>query len=469
MGVRVPPFAPNLRRQGSARTFFNQDFVSHANITRNARGLERRLNVAVPIADIEGEVKKRLTRLARTVKVAGFRPGKAPLRMLDQQYGPQVRSDVISERVQSTFNDAIRAQNLRVAGTPRIEPQRGDQPATGTLEFSAVFEVYPEVQIGDVAEHRDHAAASPRSRRRTSIARSKCCASSERRIRAVERAAQSGDRVHVDFTGTIDGVEFAGRPGARFSDRARRRTDAAGIRGGGDRRATAGDTQDVPADVSRRLPRPGSRRQGSAVHVDRHRVEAPRLPALDSEFAKAFGIASGNVDDLRREVEANLRLELKRKVEATVKAQALSGLRQQATFAVPKALVDSEAQALRQRTLANLREQPNVKPENLELSLDVFRPQAEERVALGLIIAELVRSEQLHAKPEQIKALVTETAQTYEQPDAVVRWHYEKPERLRDFEAMALEQNVVDWILARAKVTDEPTTFEAIMGQRAGA
>ena len=114
--------------------------------------LERRLNVAVPIADIEGEVKKRLTRLARTVKVAGFRPGKAPLRMLDQQYGPQVRSDVISERVQTTFNDAIRSQNLRVAGTPRIEPQRGDQPATETLEFSAVFEVYPDVKIGDVAD-----------------------------------------------------------------------------------------------------------------------------------------------------------------------------------------------------------------------------------------------------------------------------------------------------------------------------
>jgi len=200
-----------------------------------------------------------------------------------------------------------------------------------------------------------------------------------------------------------------------------------------------------------------------------HRVEAPETPALDSEFAKAFGIASASVDDLRREVEANLRLELKRKVDAAIKAQALSGLRQRATFAVPKALVDSEAHALRERTLANLREQPNVKPENLDLSLDVFRPQAEERVALGLIIAELVRNEQLHAKPEQIKTLVTETAQTYEQPDAVVRWHYEKPERLRDFEAMVLEQNVVDWILARATVTDEPTTFETVMGQRAGA
>jgi trigger factor len=175
------------------------------------------------------------------------------------------------------------------------------------------------------------------------------------------------------------------------------------------------------------------------------------------------------MDDLRKEVEANLKLELKRKVEAAIKAQALSGLRQRSTFAVPKSLVESEAALLRERTIANMRSQQNVKPQDLELSLDVFRPQAEERVALGLIIAELVRSEKLQAKPEQVKALVTETAQTYEQPEAVVRWHYEKPERLRDFEAMVLEQNVVDWILARARVTEEPATFEQVMGPRAVA
>ena len=429
--------------------------------------LERRLNVAVPIAEIEGEVKKRLTRLARTVKVAGFRPGKAPLRMLDQQYGSQVRSDVISERVQSTFNDAIRSQNLRVAGTPRIEPQRGDQPATETLEFSAVFEVYPEVQIGqveDIAITRPLAEVTPQDIDRTlEVLRKQRTTYS-----TVERAAQAGDRVHVDFTGTIDGVEFAGGQARDFpivlgEGRMLPEFEAA-ITG-----AAAGDTREFPltfpADYHGREVAGKEARFTLTVH----RVEAPEIPALDSEFAKAFGIASASVDDLRREVEANLRLELKRKVDAAVKAQALSGLRQRATFAVPKALVDSEAHALRERTLANLREQPNVKPENLDLSLDVFRPQAEERVALGLIIAELVRNEQLHAKPEQIKTLVTETAQTYEQPDAVVRWHYEKPERLRDFEAMVLEQNVVDWILARATVTDEPTTFETVMGQRTGA
>jgi trigger factor len=283
---------------------------------------------------------------------------------------------------------------------------------------------------------------------------------------SVERAAQAGDRVYVDFTGTIDGVEFAGGQARDFpivlgEGRMLPEFEKA-VTG-----ARAGETREFPLTFPADYHGREVAGKEAAFALTVHRVEAPDVPALDADFAKAFGIASGSIDDLRKEVEANLHLELKRKVESTVKAQALSGLRQRATFDVPKALVESEAQSLRQRAIANMREQQNAKPEDLEqLSVDVFRPQAEERVALGLIIAELVRAEQLHAKPEQVKALVAETAQTYEQPDAVVRWHYEKPERLRDFEAMVLEQNVVDWMLARAKVTDEPVTFESIMGQR---
>ena len=426
--------------------------------------LERRLHVAVPIADIEGEVKKRLTRLARTVKVAGFRPGKAPLRMLDQQYGPQLRSDVITERVQTTLNDAIRAQNLRVAGTPRIEAQRGDQPATENLEFSAVFEVYPEIQVGNVADIAItrpivEVTAADVDRTLEVLRRQRTTYS------PVDREARAGDRVRVDFTGTIAGVEFEGGQARDFpivlgEGRMLPEFEAAltGARG----RDTKSFALTFPADYHGREV--AGKEATFALTVNE--VAAPDVPALDGEFAKAFGIASGDVDDLRREVEANLKLELKRKVDAAIKAQALSGLRQRSTFAVPKSLVESEASALRERTIANMRAQQNVKPQDLELSLDVFRPQAEERVSLGLIIAELVRSEKLHAKPEQVKALVTETAQTYEQPEAVVRWHYEKPERLRDFEAMVLEQNVVDWILARARVTEEPATFEQVMGPR---
>jgi trigger factor len=429
--------------------------------------LERRLNVAVPLADIEGEVKKRLSRLARTAKIAGFRPGKVPLRMLDQQYGPQVRSDVITERVQSTFNDAVRAQNLRVAGVPRIEPRSGDAPAPDALQFSAVFEVYPDVTVADVATiavSRPRAEVTPADVERTLDVLRK----QRTTYTPVQRAAQGGDRVQVDFTGTIDGVEFPGGQAKNFPivlGEARMlpefETAVAGMKAG----ETVEFDLTFPADYH------GREVAGKMAHFSLRvaGVEEPHLPPLDADFASAFGIASGEIDDLRREVEANLKLELKRKIESSIKAQALQGLRKQASFAIPKALVESEAQLLRERALANLREQQNVKAEGLDVSVDLFRPQAEERVALGLIIGELVRSENLHAKPEQVRALVTETAQTYEQPEAVVRWHYEKPERLRDFEAMVLEQNVVDWVLARAKVSDAPATFEQVMAPQTGA
>ena len=429
--------------------------------------LERRLNVAVPLADIDGEVKKRLWRLARTAKVAGFRPGKVPLRMLDQQYGPQLRSDVITERVQSSFNDAVRAQNLRVAGVPRIEPRSGDAPAPDALQFSAVFEVYPEVKLGDVAT-----IEVSRPRAEVTSADGERTLDVLRRQRTtyapVERAAQAGDRVQVDFTGTIDGVEFPGGQAKNFPivlGEARMLPEfesaVTGMKAG---EATEFDLT-FPADYH------GREVAGKQAHFSLQVAEVaePHIPPLDADFVKAFGIASGEVDDLRREVEANLKLELKRKIEASVKAQALQGLRKQASFAIPKALVESEAQLLRERALSNLREQQNVKAEDLDVSVDLFRPQAEVRVALGLIIGELVRNEKLHAKPEQVRALVTETAKTYEQPEAVVRWHYEKPERLRDFEAMVLEQNVVDWVLARAKVVDAPATFEQLMAPQANA
>jgi trigger factor len=191
-------------------------------------------------------------------------------------------------------------------------------------------------------------------------------------------------------------------------------------------------------------------------------VAEPRVPPLDDAFAKVFGIASGNVQELRAEVEANLKLELKRKIESVVKEQALKALREQAQFALPQSLVQIEAQGLMQRMAQNLRQQ-GVKAEDIKLEVDMFRAQAENRVALGLIVGELVRNEGLQARPEQVKSMVQEVAQTYEQPDAVVRWHFEKRERVAEFEALAVEQNVVDWVLARARVTDVPTTFEALM------
>jgi len=192
-------------------------------------------------------------------------------------------------------------------------------------------------------------------------------------------------------------------------------------------------------------------------------VTVPVLPEVDVEFARAFGIASGDLGELRSEIEGNLRLELRRKIDAKVKEQALAALRQGAQFAVPRALVEAEAQNMAQRMAEELKQQ-GMQTEDMKLGPELFHASAEDRVALGLALGEVVRQHQLAAKPEQVKALVQEAAQTYEQPEAVVRWHFEKPERLADFEALAVERNVVDWVLGQAQVEDVPTSFSELMG-----
>ena len=421
--------------------------------------LERRLSVAVPVQSIEGEVEKRLARLAKTVKIPGFRPGKVPIKMVAQQYGPQVRSDVISDAVQTSFNDAVREQNLRVAGYPRIEP-KSQASADGSLEFSALFEVYPEVTVGDVAGvtiERPVAEVTAADLDRTLEVLRKQRAVFE----VVTRPAQAGDRVTVDFSGAIDGVEFPGGQAKDFAialgeGRMLPEFETA-VMG-----ASTGETKlfplTFPADYH------GKEVAGKTATFDLtvKEVAQANIPALDAKFATAFGIKSGKVEDLRNEVETNLKLELKRKLEGVLKDQAMKGLREKTQLTLPKSLVDLEAVQLMRRMGANL-EQQGMKADDIKLTPDLFRPQAEERVALGLILGELVRTEGLQAKPEQVMAMVSDVAQTYEQPEAVIRWHFEKPERLNDFEGLAVERNVVDWVLAKAQVKDVPTTFEALM------
>jgi trigger factor len=420
--------------------------------------LERRLHVAVPIGEIEGEIQKRLARLAKTVKVAGFRPGKVPLKMVTQQYGPQVRSDVISDTVQSSLNDAIRAQNLRVAGYPRIE--RKQEAAEDQFEFSAVFEVYPEVTLGDLSDVkivRPVAEVTAADVEDTlNILRKQ-----NARYDVVERAARRADRVMVDFSGKIDGVEFPGGQAKNFAitlgeGRMLPEFDAA-LTG-----MAAGETKNFkvvfPADYHGREVAGKTAEFSLTVHS----VAQPILPEVDVEFARKFGIASGSVDELRSEVTANLTLELKRKIEAALKQQVMQALRSTSQLVVPKSLIELEAESLLRRTIEEMK-QRGVREPDLPTSADIFRPQAEERVALGLILNEVVRVNQLQPKPEQVRALVAEAAQSYEQPDAVIRWHYEKQERLNDFELAAVEHNVIEYALGRTRVEDQPTTFSALM------
>jgi trigger factor len=331
--------------------------------------LERRLTMSVPVAKIESEINQRLARLARDAKLPGFRPGKVPMRMIAQQYGTKVRSDVISDAVQASFADAVREQNLRIAGFPRIEP-KSDAAAPDELEFSAVFEVYPEVRIGDLAdvaierpvaevgaEDVDNTIAMLR-RQRT-------------HYHAVDRAAAAGDRVIVDFTGRIDGVEFAGGQASNF-----------GIVIGEGRMlpefeaAVTGMSAGQTTSFSLTFPADYHGKEVAGKHADFEltatRVEAPHVPDVDAEFAKAFGIASGSIDELRAEIASNLKLELKRKIEAKVKEQVFSALRDRTDFALPKALVDAETEATMQRAANELRER-GMKPEDANLTPEMFR------------------------------------------------------------------------------------------------
>jgi trigger factor len=388
------------------------------------------------------------------------------MKMIAQQYGPQVRSDVISDAVRSSFDEAVRSQNIRVAGYPRIEPRSGGEaPANDAIEFSAVFEVYPEVATPDVSalsiERPEVEVVAADVDRTLEVLRKQRAAWND-----AGRPAAQGDRVVVDFTGTIDGVEFPGGQANDFTvelgeGRMLPEFEAA-LTG-----AVAGGRVEFPLTFPADYHGKDVAGKTAQFAVDVRAVRAPELPPLDDDFAKAFGIASGRLEDLRSEVAANLGLELKRKLDSVLKDQVFAGLRSLAAFPLPRSLVDIEAQGMLERMAQDLRQQ-GMKPEDIQLKPELFRAQAENRVALGLVVGELVRSQKLAAKPDQVKALVRETAQTYEQPDAVVRWHYEKPERLADFEAMALERNVVDWVLSRAKVVSKPTSFEALMGPARG-
>jgi trigger factor len=425
--------------------------------------LERRLSVAVPVATIESEIGKRLARLAKTVKVAGFRPGKVPMKMVAQQYGPQVRSEVIGDAVQSSFAEAMRGQDFRIAGYPRIEPK--EATTDGQLEFQATFEVYPEIRIGDLAgasiERPVAEVAAADVDHTIDVLR-------KQRIRyePVTRAIQAGDRAIVDFTGTIDGVEFAGGQAKDFpivlgENRMLPEFEAA-LTG-----LSAGESKTFPLTFPADYHGKDVAGKQAQFALTVKSVDEGRLPPVDAEFAKAFGVASGSIDELRAEIGQNLALELKRKIENKVKEQAFAALRSKAEFALPKSLIEIEADGMMRKMADDLMRQ-GMKAEDVKLSPDLFRASAEERVALGLAVGELVRTEGLAAKPDQVKTLVAEAAQTYEQPEAVVRWHFEKAERLAEFEALAVERNVVDWVLARARVVDKPSSFADLMGPARG-
>jgi len=421
--------------------------------------LERRVSMSLPAAEIEREVDTRLKQLARNVKMPGFRPGKVPMKLIAQTYGPQVRSEVLSDAVQKAFSNAVKEANLKVAGFPRIEKKDGSD--TAALEFSATFEIYPEVKVGELAGvtiERPQVSVDDAAVDKTiGILRKQ-----RTRFVPVERPAKQEDRLTVDFSGTIDGEAFAGGKGENFSftlgeGRMLPEFDAAaqGMR--------AGETKTFeltfPADYHGKEVA-GKR---ATFELTMKRVEEPQLPEVDAEFAKSLGIADGDIAKMRSEIRANVERETAKRIDARVKGEVLQALLDRTPLELPKSLVQMEAQQLLERAAADLQAR-GLKPGQIPLDPAAFEATAKRRVALGLIIGELARAENLQPKPAEVRAVVEQEAATYESPAEVVKWFYMQPQRLSEMEGVALEANVVKWVLGKATVVDKPVAFDDLMG-----
>ena len=436
--------------------------------------LERRLNVALPMQEIEAEVESRLKRLARSVKMHGFRPGKVPYRLVQAQFGGQVRQEVLGDALQRSFGEAVRQQNLRVAGYPRFEPRApapaGEAAAEGSagealpqVEFSATFEVYPEVTIGELS-----AATVVRPGVTVGEAEVEKTVEILRKQRvhyhAVERGAQPGDRIAIDYQGTIDGAAFEGGSGSDHSTILGEgrllpefEKQVQGAKPGEQRKFELTFPEDYHGkDVAGKT---------AQFEVTVKQVAAPHLPDVNADFAKSLGIADGDLTKMRADIKANLEREVRRRRDARVKDQVMKTLLETSSIELPRALVQMEVERLMQGMRQDLANR-GLKPENIPMPAEAFEPEARKRVTLGLIVAELVRRENLAARPEQVKAMVQDYAESYEKPEEVLRWYYQSQDRLREVESLVLENNVVEWVLSQAKVEDQPTDFDELMGNK---
>lgn len=424
--------------------------------------LERRIDMSVPLADIEREVENRLKRLARTVKMPGFRPGKVPMKIVAQNYGPQARTEAIGAAVEKSFSEQLREQNLRIAGSPRIEPK--ESAAEGALEFSAVFEVYPKVMVGDLSEQKverptltvgdaevDKTLEVLRKQRTT--------------FAVAERAAQEGDRVVIDFVGRKDGEVFEGGEAQDFpfviGAGSMLKEFESAVLG-----LSAGESKTFDMTFPDDYHAANLAGQAVSFDVTVKVVEAAVLPEVDADFARALGVADGDVTKLREEVKTNLEREVKRRIQAKIKEQVMNALIAVHPIDVPKALVESESQQLAENAKRDM-EMRGMNVAEIPINPSWFVEQAERRVRLGLIMAEVVKEKELFARPEQIRTLVEEMAQSYEDPSELVRWYYAQPERLSQAEAVVIEDNVVEWVISQVQTTDSEIAFDELMGNAA--
>jgi trigger factor len=419
-------------------------------------GLERRLEVAVPAQRVASEVEQRLKRLSRTARLKGFRPGKAPFSVVRRQFGDQVHAEVVGDLMRSSFAEAVSQQQLKPAGGPRIEPIALDPGAD--LRYTAVFEVLPDIAVRPVEQF-----AIERPSATVTEADIDAMIESMRRQRLtyvpVDRAARATDRVSMDFDGRRDGQPFEGSEGR----------DVTFVVGGGRvlpemdqavQGASAGDTRTVtvhyPADhASKEL----------AGHVAEFtltlkKVEEEALPAVDEEFLRAFGVEDGEVATLRTEVRKSMERELETVVRNRVRTQVMDALYRDNPFDVPRALVDEAIQRLQLDTAQRM----GIRDASQLPQREVFEQPARRRVALGMLMAEIVRAQQMQVDRTRVESRLDDLAASYPEPEQARRAYLQNADAMRQIESAALEDQVVDWVLERAHVTDQPVSFKELTG-----
>jgi trigger factor len=422
--------------------------------------LERRLNASIPQQVIHSQVSARLKNIGRSVKIAGFRPGKVPAKIVEQFYGAQARQEVLGDALQRSFTEAAQNNNLRVAGFPKFEIKTKDLNAD-QIEYSATFEVYPEVVVGDLSgevierlvyeltqEDVDNTIATLRKQRAT--------------FEKVNRAAQADDRVNIDFTGKLNGEVFSGGEAKDFpvvlgAGGMLPEFEAAAIG------MKAGETKsfDLTFPEDYRSKEVAGKKVNFSITLNS--VEAAKLPELDAEFAKSVGISDGDVGNLRDEIRSNLISEVSRRLKARNKDAAMAALLRVARFDVPKVLVDEEVQILIQQTARDM-ESRGMKMKGVSLPPELFMERGEKRVKLGLILAHLVQKHDLTAKSEQVKSFIREYAQSFDHPEEVIRWYATDPNRMQEVEHIVLEENVMIWTMGQAKTADKQAIFNELMG-----
>ncbi len=423
--------------------------------------LERRITIMLAADNVNGEVESRLKKLSRTVKADGFRPGKVPMSVVAQRYGYQVQYEVVNDRVGQAFSDAAVEAKLRVAGAPRIT-QKDDAPE-GQLAFDATFEVYPEVKLGDLTAAEVERVAADVSD--AAIDRTIDILRKQRRTFGLRPAAEGAvetDRVTIDFEGKIDGEPFQGGKAEGFNfiigeGQMLEQFDQA-VRG-----MKVGESKTFPLQFPADYHGKDVAGKEADFLVTVKKIEAQNLPDVDEALAKSLGIKEGTVEALRADVKKNLEREVKFRVLARNKGAVMDALAKAAELEVPKALVASETERLIEGARADLKQRGVKDAETATIPAEIFQPQAERRVRLGLVVAELVRTNALQAKPEQLQAHIEELSQSYEKPAEVMRWYLSDRQRMAEVEAVVIENNVTEFVLARAKVVDKVLPFDELM------